>query len=200
MEKSGAWIIHKPSEGTELTAMKTQFPHYLEEHRLIHSHGAWVGPYFNQCLLMCLQEPRGALFPQGNQSRIFLLCLRFVLASRVMEKAHKRYMDAPIHLSIIPGFFFPLVVVGRRSGSWWSKTRKTWGWWCSSVVKNNCCSYRGPVFSSQHLHDGPQLSATPVPGYGSAALFWIPQTLHTPCALVSMQANNHTYNKNKCKN
>lgn len=34
------------------------------------------------------------------------------------------------------------------------------------------------MFSSQHLHGGPQLSATPVPGYRYVALSWIPQTLH----------------------
>lgn len=110
MEKSGAWIIHKPSEGTELTAMKTQLPHYLEEHRLIHSHGAWVGPYFNQCLLMCLQLNKnrggGGYFHREISQEFFCFVLGLFLASRVMEKAHKRYMDAPINLSIIPGFVF----------------------------------------------------------------------------------------------
>lgn len=120
------------------------------------------------------------------------------LASREMEKAHKRYMNVPIHLSIIPGiFFWGGGGLGRRSGSWCIKTRKTWGWWYSSVIKNNGCSYRGPVFSSQHLHDGPQLSTTPIPGYGSVALFWIPQTLHTLYALVYMQQTiTHTIKTN----
>lgn len=33
-----------------------------------------------------------------------------------------------------------------------------------SVIKNTCCSWRGPRFSSQHLHDSSHRFVIPVPG------------------------------------
>lgn len=54
MKKSGVWIIHKPSEGTELTAMKTQFPIILQNTDSDILMGPeWVPILTNACLCVC---------------------------------------------------------------------------------------------------------------------------------------------------
>jgi len=42
------------------------------------------------------------------------------------------------------------------------------GWRDSSVVKNTCCFYKGPRFSSRHPHDSSQPPITPVREYSRA--------------------------------
>lgn len=40
-----------------------------------------------------------------------------------------------------------------------------WDWRDGSVVKNACCSYKGPRFGAHQPHIGSQPSLSPVPGH-----------------------------------
>lgn len=39
-----------------------------------------------------------------------------------------------------------------------------WDWSIGSVVKNTCCSGKGPTFNPQQAHGGSRPSVAPVPG------------------------------------
>lgn len=54
-------------------------------------------------------EPQGPYFHRDISQEFFFALFWFVclfLASREMEKAHKRNMSVPIRLSVIPGIYF----------------------------------------------------------------------------------------------
>ena len=94
----------------------------------------------------------------NSRWNILALCLsRLSVSTPAHPNGHCRRQPVWASVGV---HIFPAIKEWR----WEFKYPWAWGWGDGSEVKSTCCSCRGPRFSSQRPHGGPQPSVTPVPG------------------------------------
>ena len=108
----------------------------------------------------------------NSRWNILALCLsRLSVSTPAHPNGHCRRQPVWASVGV---HIFPAIKEWR----WEFKYPWGWGWGDGSEVKSTCCSCRGPRFSSQRPHGGPQPSVTPVPGDPSSPLKELTHMIH----------------------